>query len=198
MPSYQLKRTYQVGYMPPSKRTRSYKSVARSLVLNKPEVKDIVITQPTKQIDNNDIFTNNVLNLIEQGVSGSSRVGDRIRVLSIEVTGRLCGDAASGTVHIHVPNQAQRIPLLSDFSTGVGSLMDLSHGWEMGAFTRDPLKSQVGTIKYKFPKGMVVLYDRNSEESSVIKNAILITHPNATGSNLTNINYSIRIRYTDV
>jgi len=197
MPSYQLKRTYQVGYMPPTKRSRSYKVATRALVLNKPEVKDIVINQPTKQVDNNDIFSNNILNLIEQGVSGSNRIGDKIRVLSIEVTGRLTGDAASGTVIMHVPNQAQRVPLLTDFSTSVGTLMDLSHGWVLGTFTRDPLQKQIGKLIYKFPKGMVVHYDRNTESSTVIKNAVLLTHPNTTGSNLTNINYSVRIRYTD-
>ena len=127
MPSYQLKRTYQAGYMPPTKRRRSVKAkLTRSLALAKPEVKDLVLSESTATLANGSISTKAILDEILPGVAQGQRVGLRIRVLSIQISGRPWGDTNNPLFSLIVPNEAQEPPSTADFGTTVGRYRD----WE--------------------------------------------------------------------
>lgn len=200
MPSYQLKRTYQSGYMPPSKRVRREARVNRRLILNKPEIKDIVLNQTIAQLNNGDINATSIFNLILQGAGSSKRVGDKIRVLSITVSGRPFGDVNNASFHMVVPNRATVAPTTADFGSTVGGLYGDSNGWSLMHYMRDTGARNVINVTKRFPLGMLVHYDQPSEaepDGICTKNAVWAAIVNRTGSNVTNISYSIRIRYTD-
>lgn len=203
MPSYQLKRTYQVGYMPPSKRSKMLvkPTLARSLALAKPEIKDLVLSESTAQVNNGTLTTKGILNEIVPGVGQGQRVGLRIRVLSIQISGRPWGDVNNPLFSLVVPNEAQDPPAITDFGTSVGGYYDTNKGWVMYHKMRDGANLQVEQDWiYKFPLGMIVHYDPPSEtfpDGIVNKNQIFACLNNRTGANATNISYSIRIRYTD-
>lgn len=202
MPSYQLKRTYQAGYMPPSKRRRTSKArLTRQLALRKPEVKDVIFSRAIAQLDNNSITSASLFSGILQGPSGSNRIGDRIRVLSITVSGRPFGDINNSTFALICPNRADRTPQLADFGPQTGTLYDLSNGWVLMHKLRDGASLQVLQEEtVKFPMGMLVHYDQPSEsepDGAVSKNNVFATHVNRTGTNVTNINFCVRIRFVD-
>lgn len=202
MPSYQLKRTYQAGYMPSSKRRRISKAkLTRSLVLAKPEVKDIVFNRVINLVDAGQISAAGIFGGITQGVLNSNRIGDRIRVLSVEVCGNVFGSNGSLTFSAVCPNRADREPERADFGGTVGALYDHSNGWELMHFIRDP--ASLATLQkttYKFPLGMVVHYDQPSElepNGQVSKNEVYFCHiPDPSNDGL-DIKYTVRIRFVD-
>jgi len=196
-----LKRTYQVGYMPPTKRARTSKAkLSRALVLRTPEVKDITLNRTVAQLDNNSITSSPLFEQILQGAAGNQRVGDRIRVLSIEISGRAMGDVNNATCALICPKIATRTPVLTDFTNAVGTLYDTTRGWVVMHFVRDSGSLNVlQRARYNFPKGMLVTYDPDIGETAqvVTQNEVYVTQINRTGVNVTNLSYSIRIRYVD-
>jgi len=205
MPSYQLKRTYQAGYIPSSKRRRVSKpSLTRALALRKPEVKDVVLTRQISSLDATAEGTVNrvgIFSPIVQGTLNSNRIGDKIRVLSIQVTGRVTGINENTSFQLLCPNNSQRLPVITDFAQGLGNLYDLSNGWVLCNFVRDAAGQTIMNYTHKFPLGMVVHYDQPSEAfpaGQVSKNEVYATNINTTTSDITGINYSIRIRFVDV
>lgn len=202
MPAYQLKRTYQVGYQPPTKRSRLSKpKLTRQLALRTPEIKDIVLNRTIAQLNNNAIDSAGIFVAITQGISGGTRIGDQIRVLSIEVAGRVYGQTAlDSTFALIRPNDASRAPELSDFGTTIGGFYDHSHGWVVHESFRDAQTNNVMQKQlFTFPLGMIVKYTlpTEAEESVPNKNEIYAVHLNRTGTNNTVISYSIRVRYVD-
>lgn len=180
----------------PSRKTR----LNRQLALRTPEVKDCVVQRTIAQLDNNAITSAPIFENILQGSAGNQRVGDRIRVLSIEVAGRAMGDVNNSTFTFVCPKIATRTPLLTDFTGTTGTLYDLSRGWVLMHFVRDSGSLNcLQTMKKTFPKGMLVTYDPDVGETTqvVTENEVYATNVNRTGVNVTNISYSIRIRYVD-
>jgi len=101
-----------------------------------------------------------------------------------------------------VPNDAKTPPAIEDFGTTVGGLYDTSKGWSMMHYLRDGANLQVlQNATYTFPKGMLVHYDPPDIQfpsGRVNKNQIYLVTNNRTGVNVTNISYSVRIRFVDV
>jgi len=194
-----MKRSYQVQ----SKYTKGSARAKRMAIpytpsLRKPEVKDLVIAKNVAQLDNGNIDTAPIFDLITLGASGAQRIGDQIRVLSIEVAGRAMGEVNNASFVLVCPNEATRVPLLTDFADRPGNLMDLSHGWVLMHHIRDSGSLNCLQVeKYTFPKGMIVKYDRRTDISRAIKNQVYSCTINTTGANVTAISYSIRIRYVD-
>lgn len=202
MPSYQLKRTYQAGYQPPAKRSRSAKAkLNRSLTLRKPEVKDVVLTRTIDEVFAGDINAAGLFGAITQGVSGSTRIGDRIRVLSIEVCGNVFGTSGYPTFSVVCPNRADRVPLRADFGSSVGALYDHSNGWCLMHYIRDPFAlNTLQKTTYTFPLGMVVHYDQPNEDEplgNVSKNEVYLCHMPDPSNDGTQIKYNVRIRFVD-
>lgn len=196
-----LKRTYQVGYVPPSKRRRSSKArMGRALALRMPEIKDITLSRSIAQLDNGAITAAPLFENILQGAAGNQRVGDRIRILSVEISGRAMGDVNNATCTLVCPKIATRTPALADFTPVTGTLYDTTRGWSLMHFVRDSGSlNTLQTNRYTFPKGMLVTYDPDIGETTqvVIQNEVYVCQINRTGVNVTNISYSIRIRYVD-
>lgn len=177
--------------------------LTRQLALRKPEVKDVVLVRSIAQVNNGSVNASGLFQAIQQGTLGSNRVGDQIRVLSIEVLGRVYGlQALDMTFSLVRPNQAQRTPLLTDWSSAIGGQYDLSRGWVLHHSFRD---SQTNNVIYEpkkitFPQGMLVKYDPPTEsepDALPNKNEVYACHVNNTGTNAITISYSIRIRFVD-
>ena len=188
--------------MPPKKRAKSAKSkLTRALALRTPEIKDVVLVRNIAQLNNLDINASGVFAAIEQGPLGSNRIGDRIRVLSIEVCGRVWGLEGVSTFSMVCPKDASRPPLLTDYGAAIGGQYDLSRGWSLHHSLRDPAALAVlqETNVFKFPLGMVVCYNPPSEgdPNSVNKNEVYACHINRTGANTTGISYTIRVKFVD-
>jgi len=172
----------------------------RQLALRTPEVKDVTLNRTIAQLDNNSSSCLPIFETILQGAAGNQRIGDRIRVLSIEISGRAMGDVNNSVFQFVCPNISTRTPALSDFTSAVGNLYDLSRGWVVMYFLRDSGSlNALQTMKKTFAKGMLVTYDPDIGESTqvVTKNEVYACNINRTGVNVTNISYSIRIRYVD-
>lgn len=203
MPSYQLKRTYQVGYEPPAKRVKSSKrKFTRQLALRKPEVKDIVLVRSIQTQNNTTVNAEGLFKAIPHGTLGGQRLGDQIRVLSIEISGRVYGvGGIDSTFSVIRPNDATRTPLLTDFSSAIGGLYDLSRGWVLHHSFRDAQTNNVlQPTVINFPLGMVVKYDPPTEiEPNALpnKNEVFLCHVNNTGAVVNNISYSVRVRFVD-
>jgi len=200
-----LKRTYQAGYTPRKRRKVSRTTLTRALALRKPEVKDIVLSRNLPQLDSlpgGNLVNGSLFSNIVQGSGNTNRIGDKIRVLSIEISGYVAGTSSSCLATLVCPNNSQRAPQLSDFGDQVGNYYDLSYGWELYRFIRDPIMKTVEQgFKYTFPLGMVVHYDQPTEDfpfGRVSKNEVWSTIINSTNNDVAGINYTIRIRFVDV
>jgi len=180
----------------PSRKTR----LNRQLALRTPEIKDITLSRSIAQLDNGGITSSPIFETIVQGNAGNQRVGDRIRVLSIEISGRPMGEVNNSTFTFICPKLSSRTPLLGDFTPAVGTLYDTSRGWVVMHFVRDSGSiNALQTMKKTFPKGMLVTYDPDILEGTqtVTQNEVYAVNVNRTGVNVTAISYSIRIRYVD-
>jgi len=180
----------------PSRKTR----LNRQLALRTPEVKDVTLSRVIAQLDNGGITSAPIFEQILQGTAGNQRIGDRIRVLSIEISGRPMGEVNNSTFTFICPKIATRTPVLDDFTPAVGTLYDLSRGWVVMHFVRDSGSiNALQTMKKTFPKGMLVTYDPDILEGAqvVTQNEVYAVNVNRTGVNVTAISYSIRIRYVD-
>jgi len=205
MPSYKLKRSYQAGYGPRKRRKIARPTLTRALAMRKPEVKDVVLSRNLPDLDSlpeGNISALPLFSNIVQGNGNTNRIGDKIRVLSIEIAGAVAGAASSSLCTLVCPNNAQRDPKITDFGSQIGNHYDLSHGWELYRFIRDAagLTIEQG-FKYTFPLGMVVSYEPPSEEfpfGITSKNEVYACHVNSTNTDINGINYTIRIRFVDV
>jgi len=180
----------------PSRKTR----LNRQLALRTPEIKDVTLSRVIAQLDNGAITSAPIFEQIAQGTAGNQRVGDRIRVLSIEISGRPMGEVNNSTFAFIRPKIATRTPVLTDFTPAVGTLYDTSRGWVVMHFVRDSGSiNALQTMKKTFSKGMLVTYDPDILEGPqvVTQNEVYATNINRTGVNVTAISYSIRIRYVD-
>jgi hypothetical protein len=140
----------------PSRKTR----LNRQLALRTPEIKDITLSRSIAQLDNGAITSSPIFETIVQGNAGNQRIGDRIRVLSIEISGRPMGEVNNSTFTFICPKLSSRTPLLGDFTPAVGTLYDTSRGWVVMHFVRDSGSiNALQTMKKTFPKGMLVTYD---------------------------------------
>lgn len=196
-----LKRTYQVEskYTRGAKRARVVAVPLRTLALRKPEVKDVVFNRTVAQLNNTLISVDGLFKNIAQGSSGSNRVGDQIRVLSIEISGRVYGETAlDATFAVVRPNDAMRVPLVSDWATTIGGLYDHSRGWIIHQSFRDIQTNNVLQKRsFKFPLGLLVKYEPG-QDGIPNKNEVYLCHINNTGANATAISYSVRVRFVDV
>lgn len=198
-----LKRTYQAGYIGPNKRRRYTKpSINKTLALRKPEVKDVVFSRSISSIDAGDINAAGLFNGITQGVKNSNRIGDRIRVLSIEVCGNVFGTSGFSTFSVVCPNRADRVPEAADFGTQIGKLYDSSNGWNLMHYVRDPGSLlALQKTSYRFPLGMVVHYDQPSEAEPngfVSKNEVYMCHLAPPLDDANDISYTVRVRFVDI
>lgn len=201
MPS--LKRTYQAGYLGPNKRRRYSKTtINKALTIRRPEVKDVVFSRSISLVDAGGISAAGLFNGITQGVKNSNRIGDRIRVLSIEVAGNVFGISGFSTFSVVCPNRADRVPDVADFGTQSGRLYDSSNGWNLMHYVRDPAAlSALQKTVYRFPLGMVVHYDQPSESEpngNVSKNEVYFCHLPAPLDDAESISYTVRVRFVDV
>lgn len=175
--------------------------LTRQLAIASPEVKDLVLSFSTAQVNNATVVTTAILNQIEPGVGQGQRVGLRIRLLSLQLSGRPFGDVNNCLFSIVVPNEAKEPPSAADYGTSVGGYYDTNKGWSMYHKMRDGANLQVEQDWiYKFPVGMIVHYDPPSElepSGAVNKNQVYTVLNNRTGVNVTNVSYSIRLRYVD-
>jgi len=203
-----LKRSYQVPskYTRYSKRARLTPGISRlqqQLALRKPEVKDIVFSRTVAQVDNQNISVDGIFRNIDQGSTGNNRLGDQIRVLSIEICGRVYGvTALDSTFAIVRPNNAERVPERLDWSTAIGGLYENSRGWVLHHSIRDVQTNNAlfTTKKITFgATGMLVKYNPPTEANANLpnKNEVYMCHINNTGANVQNISYSVRVRFID-
>lgn len=188
-----------------AKRPYSKGSLKRQLALRTPEVKDVVLSRNVPTLDSltgGNLTQAALFSNIIQGTQNTNRIGDKIRVLSIEISGSVAGIGGQSLATLICPNNAQRDPQLTDFGDQVGNYYDLSHGWELYRFIRDAASKTVEQgFKYTFPMGMVVSYDPPSEAfpfGQVSKNEVYAVHVNTTNADISGINYTIRIRFVDV
>lgn len=192
-----LKRTYQV----PSKYTAGVAKrpkmmlppVSRRPLV--PEVKEINVLVTVPQVVNGGFFNTNITGAINQGTAGSDRVGNRIKLLSVEVTGRACGTTGDMTMLLVVPKNSFSI-VSGNFTATVGPVFDADVGWTIGAWTRDPEKHtilQTGEMIRKFSSGMDVQWDA----ASPVKNHIFFVLKNNTGANVDNTSCNVRLRFVD-
>lgn len=189
-----LKRTYQVDskYTRPYKRTKSMiVPVSRRPLV--PEVKELLIPFTVPQVDNNTVV-NVLATPINQGVAGNQRVGNRVKLLSIEVTGQL----DFGSMLLVCPKNSSEPPLISQFSNGKVPFFDADRGWTLMGFSPGALGNvntimDYGQLVKKFPRGMNLEYDANIPT----KNALFLCFVNRTGVNITGISGNIRLRFVD-
>jgi len=204
MPSYQLKRTYQTGFDPTAKRARmTVSKLNRQLALRTPEIKDTVIVRTLAQLNNDTLSSAGIFTAIVQGALGSQRNGDRIRVLSISVSGSAYGGGGlNQTFALVRPNSATLSPQLTDFAACVGGHYDESKGWVVHQSFRDvAIHNSFQNKTFKFGSGMVVRYDPPSTafpNGFATKNEIYAVNLNKSGINVTDISYSIRVRFVDM
>lgn len=189
-----LKRTYQVDskYTRPYKRTKSMTvPVSRRPLV--PEVKELLVPFNILQVNNNDVSVN-LATPINQGVAGNQRIGNRVKLLSIEITGKL----DFGSVLLVCPKNTNSPPSIGQFSNGLVPFYDADVGWTVMGFTPGALAQVNQIIDYgqmvkKFPRGMNLEFDAGTPT----KNALYLCFVNRTGVNLTNVSGNIRLRFVD-
>ena len=194
-----LKRSYQVTskYTRPFKRTRAA-SLSRALAIRKPELKEQYF-RINAQINNGNIQA--VPLVIGRGDQSYQRIGDSIRIMSVDVLGYPAGQFSTGgtTCMIVCPKNAQT-PQPAHFTAGCGSFYDINKGWTLCQF--QPLSSDgggnngcaLGAFSYKFKMGMVQEYSDDVTQ----KNGLWFILSNFTGAGIVNQDCHIRIRYYDV
>lgn len=202
-----LKRTYQVEskYTKDSKRARL---MAIPVPVSKrpvtPEVKELLFTvNDNSNLLNQAILITNLTSGITQGVAGNQRIGNRIKLLSIEITGRACGNQRCDG-YIVCPKNSFTAPTQANFSLSAGARYDADVGWtimQFAPFTGN-MKGNAfndwfppGMLHYKWTNGMEVQYDA----ANSTKNAVFMVIRNGTGLNLNAIDVSctVRLRFVD-
>jgi hypothetical protein len=172
---------------------RSYKK-QRTIPVTKrplvPEVKELLLPFNIAQV-NNGAGSFTVATDIVQGTAANNRLGNRVKLLSIEVTGKM----DFGSLLLVCPKNSFIAPSLANFSNGLVPFYDADQGWTVLAWSPD-VNNQIcdyGRLRKRFPNGMDVQWDG----VSACKNHIYLCIINRTGVNLTNISGNIRLRYVD-
>lgn len=194
-----LKRTYQVE----SKYTRPYKrtkySISRAIAIRKPELKETYFrvngTVPPSTVK----YT---LLWVTRGTTSTNRVGDSIRIMSIDVMGYPCGTSGDNGIvpcaHLIRPKNGE-IPLPAHFTSGPGTFYDFNRGWTLDTFHPNSTDTMfgngcaMGQFGYKFKKGMV----QELSDDQVVKNAVYFALNNNTPVDVLNVDCTIRMRYYD-
>lgn len=188
-----LKRTYQVDskYTRPYKRTKSMTvPVSRRPLV--PEVKELLLPFSIGQVDNGTVSAI-LATQITQGVAGNNRIGNRVKLLSIEVTGVF----DFGSMLLVCPKVSTDIPIASYFSNGKVPFYDADRGWTLLGFSPGAIGNNTvmdyGQCIKKFPSGMNIEFDAGQP----LKNALFVCFVNRTGVNMTNISGNVRLRFVD-
>lgn len=176
---------------------RSYKKQKRTMPITRrplvPEVKELLVPFTILQVDNNAVV-NVLATPINQGVAGNQRVGNRVKLLSIEVTGQF----EFGSMLLVCPKNSTEPPLIGQFSNGKVPFFDADRGWTVfgfspGALAQTNTVMDYGQLVKRFPRGMNLEYDANTPT----KNALFLSFVNRQGLNLTNVSGNIRLRFVD-
>jgi hypothetical protein len=179
--------------MPPSKRQKTISNARRSVV---PEVKELILPISVAQVNNGTVSVT-LVTQITQGTGGNQRIGNRCKLLSIEMTGRLAGLGADASALLVVPKNSILSPDLANFSDGVAPCYDADRGWTIMGFTPGSKGANTlidyGDKVYTFTNGMHVQFDGGNP----VKNAVFLCIVNRTGTNVTGISGNIRMRFTD-
>ena len=196
-----LKRSYQVEskYTRPFKRTKAA-SISRALTIRKPELKETYFrvngSVPPGQLKY-------VLLWCTRGLTSTNRVGDSIRIMSIDVMGYPCGASADNNFvppALLVRPKNGEIPLPAHFTAGLGTFYDFNRGWTLDTFTAQSTDSggggacALGQFGWKYKTGMV----QEVTDDVVVKNAIYYVLNNNTASEILGLDATIRMRYYDV
>jgi len=192
-----LKRTYQVDskYTRPYKRTKAA-SLSRALAIRKPELKERFFRS------NGGVAINTLVNTalnIPQGISSNERVGDQIRVMSVEVMGQPTNQGVGCS--IICPKNAG-VPVIGDFASGGSGYYDINKGWALAYYLPNSIQSggsigcSNGVFKYSFKMGMIQDYDGASVP---LRNALYFCVPNNTGTAVDAVrDCTIRVLFYDV
>lgn len=186
-----LKRTYQVDskYIRPYKRTKSMiVPVSRRPLV--PEVKELLLPFNIAQINAGAVSVTVATDIV-QGTAANNRLGNRVKLLSIEVTGKM----DFGSLLLVCPKNSFIAPSIANFSNGLIPFYDADQGWTVLAWSPDSqnIVCDYGARVKKFPNGMDVQWDG----VSACKNHIYLCIINRTGVNLTTVSGNIRLRYVD-
>ena len=194
-----LKRSYQVTskYTRPFKRTRAA-SLSRALAVRKPELKETLI-RINAAINNGNIQVAPLT--IARGDQSYQRIGDSVRIMSVEVIGYPAGQFSTGGVTtMIVCSKNSQPPQAPHFTSGSGSFYDMNKGWTLCQF--QPLSSDgggnngcaLGSFSKHFKMGMIQDYSDDVPQ----KNALWFILSNFTGAGIVGQDCHVRIRYYDV
>ena len=194
-----LKRSYQVTskYTRPFKRTRAA-SLSRALAIRKPELKEQYF-RINAAVNNGNIQV--VPLTIQRGDQSYQRIGDSIRIMSVDVLGYPAGQFANGgATTMIVCSKNSQPPVPTHFTAGSGCFYDINKGWTLCQY--QPLSADgggnngcaLGAFSYKFKMGMVSEYSDDVPQ----KNALWFILSNFTGAGIVGQDCHVRIRYYDV
>ena len=194
-----LKRSYQVSskYTRPFKRTRA-SSISRALAIRKPELKEQYF-RINAQINNGNIQVAPLT--ITRGDQSYQRIGDSVRIMSVDVIGYPAGQfSTGGATTMIVCSKNSQPPQPLHFTAGSGCFYDINKGWTLCQY--QPLSSDgggnngcaLGVFSKKFKMGMLQEYSDDVPQ----KNALWFILSNFTGAGITGQDCHVRIRYYDV
>lgn len=188
-----LERTYQVS----SKYTRPYKrakTINAALIRSTPELKE-------KFFRVNGTIAINSLSVtaltIDQGPGSDQRIGDRIRLMSIDVIGLPCGSNAYVTASLVCPKNAVA-PALGEFTAGAGNYYDGQRGWTLKNWIPQGTTNsscRPGDFSHSFKLGMCV--DFVPGNPAFIKNGVYFCVPNSTATAVSGQDCMVRVRFYD-
>jgi len=196
-----LKRSFQVEskYTRPFKRTK-YASLSRAIAVRKPELKETYFrvngAVPAGTLKY-------VLLWTTRGLTSTNRVGDSIRIMSIDVMGYPCGTSGDNNAvpaALLIRPKNGEIPLPAHFTAGLGTFYDYNRGWTLDTFTPQSSDSgggqgcAAGEFGWKYKTGMV----QETSDDVVVKNAVYFVLNNNTASEILGVDATIRMRYYDV
>lgn len=187
------KRLFDGGTMTSRKRAKYTRPARRPLV---PEVKEFLVTILADPVLPNAIYSV-LVNNVPQGNGGNQRLGNRIKMLSVELVGNPTGNEVNGTASIVCPKIAGDTPQLTYFTDSIGPIYDSDRGWTVLSFTKGERGNAYALgrgecIRY-FAKGMDVEFDG----TTITKNQLNFVIPNRTGLDLKKCSATIRIRFVD-
>jgi hypothetical protein len=170
---------------------RNPQSLSRALALRKPEIKEYLAERVIPQLDNSTISTTLVTDII-QGPGFSERIGDKIKVLSIEVWGHV-GAERVNWASLYCPKNNSQVSS-TDFVGTAQGLIHSNTAWELGKF-HGYGETNCFIMKKSFPLGMDIHWNN---DGVVQRNPVYLTFGNRSGLNVTLIAATFRVRYVDI
>jgi hypothetical protein len=189
-----MKRSYQVEskYTRGSKRAkRDNYSLTRALALRKPEIKEYIAERTIAQLDNGSI-SQTLITAIDQGAAFNERIGDKIKVLSIEVAGHVGAEAPNWGL-MYCPKNNSQVSSSDIIGTAQGYL-PANYGWTLNTFSGVG-EQRIFHWKYSFPLGMDVHWN---SDAVIQRNPVYLCFGNYSGTNVTKIAATFRVRYVDL